>query len=209
MWGRVGGLGWGTGRGGQRGARGRPDGTLSPGSPHIQQPDLCRSASPWLSAARPLGFSRMVFRGRLGTAPRSAPGIVRAPPARLRSAQGSAARPRPLPPRAARAAAPPPSGAAGSWLRVLSGCALLSSGRRESAAARPPWAGREGAGRGGGSDPGPAGVGGAGRQAVAKPGRAAPPWLLPARRSAPRLARAPGTPAWARARGHRDPSPGG
>ena len=84
----MGGVGWGLeGR-----AEGEAGGTLSPGAPHSQHLDLCRSARLWLSPARPFGFSQMVLRGRRATAPRSAPSIVRAPLAHRRGAQGSAAR---------------------------------------------------------------------------------------------------------------------
>lgn len=87
---------------------------------------------------------------------------------------------RPLPPRAARAAAPPPSRAGGSWLHVVSGRARLSR-RRRGSAARPPRAGPDARGL----QP-PAGERwGRGRRAGGEQGRAAQPSPSSAPRSAP------------------------
>ena len=128
--------------------------------------------------------------------------------------------PQPLPPGAARAAGPPPSGAGGSWLRVLSGCVPLP-GRRRQSAARP----RETVKRAGRalvpSRPG-VGVGGVSvRLEVAEPVRwstysSALSALRPRPGSNRALVRArarvrehaPGTPSLARSHRHRDPGTG-
>lgn len=157
---------------------------MSPGAPHSQQPDLCRSARQWLSAARPFGFSQMVLQGRRGTAPRSAPSIVRAPLAHRRGAQGSAA----------RASAPTSTSSPSSSAATLRGrrlmapcplrvCPAIESQARVSNTAPVGQARGRGAGV---PTPGQPELGARGGWlAVAEPRRSAQSWLRSAPRSAP------------------------